>query len=116
MGSLANKAKPSVPPYVADSEEWLRKLASVVQNVTQGKVNVTGSVTLNNGGVGGWHSTTVSDARCGVDSFILLQATSQTGAIALDQWYIQTITDGSFTITHISTSTANCTAKYAILG
>jgi len=117
MGSLANKAKPSVPPFVKNDEEWLRKIANVVQNLTQGKMNITGSVTLINGGNGaGIGSTTVSDARCGMDSIILLQATSPTGAVALDQWSIQTITDGSFTITHISTSTANCTAKYAVIG
>lgn len=111
MGSLALKAKPGV---ALDSEDpgWGRQISQVVNQLLVGKLNNTGSVTLVNGGV----STTVSDARCGPESVILLMATSPLGAVALDQWSVQTRTDGAFTISHISTSTANATASYAIVG
>lgn len=111
MGSLAQKARPAVVLEPEDPS-WGRLISNVVNNAMSGKLNNTGSVTLVNGGV----STTVSDARCGPDSVILLMATSATGAVALDQWSVQTRTDGAFTISHISTSTANATASYAIIG
>ena len=111
MGSLGQKAKPGVALDVADPG-WPRQISQVVNQVLIGKTNNTGTVTLNNGGV----STTVSDARCGPDSVILLMATSPLGAVALDQWSVQTRTDGAFTISHISTSTANATAAYALFG
>lgn len=111
MGSLNRKANPGVNLDPAEAG-WGRRVAQVVNNLLIGKLNNTGSVTLVNGGI----STTVSDARCSGSSVINLMATSATGAIALDQWWISTRTDGAFTITHISTSTANCTASYSLLG
>ncbi len=111
MGSLAPSANPGVPLNPEDPG-WGIRIARVVNNLLIGKLNNTGTVTLGNGVV----STTVSDARCGPSSVVLLMATSSTGAVALDQWSIQTRTNGAFTITHISTSTANCTASYALFG
>ena len=111
MGSLNLKAFPGVNIDPGE-QDWGRSVAQVVNNLLIGKLNNTGAITLVNGGA----STTVSDARCGPDSVILLMATSPTGAVALNQWSIQTRAKGAFTITHISTSTANCTAGYAFLG
>lgn len=111
MGSLGLKASPGVN-IEPEEQGWGRRVSQVLNNILIGKLNNTGTVTLKNGGV----STTVSDARCGPGSVINLMATSATGAVALDQWWISTRTDGSFVITHISTSTANCTASYALLG
>lgn len=110
MGSLANKANPGVPSDIS-IPGWGELVASTVNNLLIGKLNDTGVVTLKIG-----VSTTVSDARVGPDSVILMMATSPSGAVALDQWSVQTRTDGAFTLTHISTSTSNCTAAYAILG
>ena len=114
MGSLALDAPPGPPDPT--NPEFARRLSVIVANILVGKLNNTGSVTLNNGGVAGFNSTTVSDVRCGPDSVINLMATSANAAVALDQWRVSTITNGSFTITHISTSTADCTAKYTVIG
>lgn len=115
MGSLATKVPPGVP-LDTQSPDWLSKAAFVLNNALAGKLHNQGTVTLNNGGAIGWQSTTVSDARAGPDSVILLMGTNQLGAIALDQWWISTRTKNAFTITHVSTSTATCTAAYAIFG
>jgi hypothetical protein len=111
MGSLAQQANPGVN---LDPEQpgWGRRVSKVINNLLVGKLNNTGNMTLNSGAV----STTVSDARVGPNSVILLMPTSATGSISLDQWRIQTRTDGSFTVTHTSTSTSDCTASYALLG
>ena len=91
---------------------WAEQVGSVINNLLIGKLNNTGTFILVNGGV----STTVSDVRCGPNSVINIMATNAGGAVALDRWSVQTKTNGSFVVTHVSTSTAMCTAGYAILG
>lgn len=112
MGSLSNNPHPSVAPFIDDEREHRRQLSSVLGNAMLGKLNNTGSGTLTNGAV----STTVSDARVGPNSIIQLMPTSATAAVDLAGYSIRTRTKGSFTITHVSTSTADCTFGYAILG
>ena len=111
MGSLGQSANPGVN-IEPDNPGWGRRIAQVVNNLLIGKLNNTGSVTFNSGGV----STTVSDLRCGPNSVVNFMATSNTGAAALDTWWISTRTNGSFTIAHVSTSTSDATADYTLLG
>ncbi len=115
MGSLNRTAPPSLDLEVED-KEFRRKVALITNNILKGKLNNTGSVTFVNGGAGGFASTTVSDARCGINSVVFFMATTADGAAALNTWRISTITDGSFVVTHVSTSTASASAKYAIFG
>lgn len=112
MGSLSTNPHPSVAPFVEDEREHRRQLSTVLANAMQGKLNNTGSSTLNSGAV----STTVSDARCGPNSFIGLMPTSANAGIDLTPYSIRSRTNGSFVITHVSTSTSDCTFVYAILG
>lgn len=111
MGSLALTAYSAIP-LDPEAPGWGRQVAETANNMLIGKLNNTGTVTLGNGVV----STTVSDARCGPATVVLLMATSPLGAVALNQWSVQTRTNGAFTITHISTSTATATAAYCLLG
>jgi hypothetical protein len=111
MGSLAPSARPTIPAN-PDSPGWGLQVARAINSLLTGKLNNTGAVTLRANAV----STSVSDARCGPGSVILLVGTSATGAVALDQYWISTRTDGAFCITHVSTSTSNCTAAYVLLG
>jgi hypothetical protein len=107
VGSLANKANPSVglDPTIPG---WADQVGTMLNNLLIGKLNNTGTVTL----AAGAASTTVSDARCGPLSVINVMAT---GAIPVGHWSIQTRTNGSFTITRTST-TGTCTVAYALLG
>lgn len=57
-----------LPPFGADQ----RGVAEIVNGIMNGKTNNTGSVTLATGGAS---TTTITDARIGVDSVILLMAT-----------------------------------------
>lgn len=111
MGSLNQKSRAGIPvdPKV---DGWGRLVAQVVNGLLIGRTNNTGTLTLKANGV----STSVSDARCGASSVVLLAATSATGAAGLTTWHLSNVTDGAFTITHVSTSTSDATAKYALLG
>ena len=112
MGSLARKGFSVVPLIQGDDKEQLRRLVGAVNLVLQGKLNATAELTLKKDAV----STTVSDVRCGVASVILPMATTPSGSSALDQWYVSTRNDGSFVMSHVSTSTSDATLTYAIFG
>lgn len=62
-----------LPPFGGDS----RAVAEVVNNIMDGKTNNTGTVTLATGGA---TTTTITDARIGVDSVILLSPTDDISA------------------------------------
>jgi hypothetical protein len=62
-----------LPPFGADQ----RGVAEVVNGIMNGKTNNTGSVTLATGGAS---TTTITDARIGIDSVILLMATDDVSA------------------------------------
>ena len=62
-----------LPPFGADP----RGVAEVVNGIMNGKTNNTGSVTLATGGA---TTTTITDARIGVDSVILLMPTDDISA------------------------------------
>lgn len=57
-----------LPPFGGDQ----RAVAEIVNNIMDGKTNNTGSITLATGGAS---TTTITDARIGVDSVILLMPT-----------------------------------------
>jgi hypothetical protein len=112
MGSLAKKGYHAVPILDPKEPELARRLIEAVNRILQGKMNCTADVLLNRDAV----STTVSDVRCGVASVIVPMATSLDGGAALTTWSIQTRNNGSFVISHVSTSTSDATATYAIFG
>lgn len=56
-----------------------RDVAEIVNNIMEGKINSTGTVTLATGGA---TSTTIEDRRIGPESIILLMATSLSSAAA----------------------------------
>lgn len=62
-----------LPPFGSDQ----RGVAEVVNGIMNGKTNNTGSVTLATGGA---TTTTITDARIGVDSVILLSPTTNTSS------------------------------------
>lgn len=95
-----------LPPFGGDQ----RSVAEVVNNMMDGKTNNTGSVTLATGGA---TTTTITDARIGIDSIILLMPTFD--ASSLNQ-YISTVATGSAVITHAANSTANRKLKYIVVG
>lgn len=62
-----------LPPFGGDQ----RAVAEIVNNIMDGKTNNTGAITLATGGAS---TTTITDARIGVDSVILLMPTDDISA------------------------------------
>lgn len=112
MGSLYKKGSPIVPVRNPNEEEHRRQLAEGVNRALQGLLNNLGETSLKKNAV----SSTVSDHRVGPESLIVPMATTLNAATALDTWWISTQTDGSFVMSHVSTSTSDATIRYAIFG
>ena len=85
-----------LPPFGGDQ----RAVAEIVNNIMDGKTNNTGSITLATGGAA---TTTITDARIGVNSVILLMPTDDISASA---YYPYGAFQDSTTQTISSTTTA----------
>ena len=112
MGSLFKKQTPIVPVVHPDEKEHRRFLADGVNRALSGLTNNVAELSLKKNQV----STTISDQSAGPDSYIDLMPSSKNGGVALTTWYIASRMSGSFVISHVSTSTSDCTATYVIFG
>lgn len=115
MGSLATAAGmgfPAVSPFDDDEARHRREIASVLNNVVQGKLNNVGTLTLTANAA----STTLTDARIGAKSTVLLMPTTANAAGALTTTYFDTFSDGSCTVHHANNAQADKTFRYAVVG
>jgi len=96
-----------LPPFGSDS----RGVAEIVNGIMNGKTNNTGSVTLATGLL--VSTTTITDARIGADSTILLSPTASMEGI---NYYISSVTNGSAVITHTANVASGRTFKYVVVG
>jgi hypothetical protein len=97
-----------LPPFGADQ----RGVAEVVNGIMNGKTNNTGSVTLATGGAS---TTTITDARIGADSVILLMATDDVSATAYYPYLaVQDDTDQAATTTTAANIMSFSTTDYAL--
>ena len=97
-----------LPPFGADQ----RGVAEVVNGIMNGKTNNTGSVTLATGGA---FTTTITDARIGVDSVILLMPTDDVSATAYYPYLaVQDDTDQAATTTTAVNIMSFSTTDYAL--
>jgi phage tail sheath gpL-like len=90
-----------------------RENAEVVNNILQGKLNATASVTLTNSAT----STAVTDFRVGAESVILFMPTTSDGAseLAAGGMFVSARSKNTFTITHASASTTR-SFDYVVIG
>jgi hypothetical protein len=97
-----------LPPFGGDQ----RAVAEIVNGIMDGKTNNTGSVTLATGGAA---TTTITDARIGIDSVILLMPTDDTSAAAYYPYLaVQDDTDQAATTTTAANIMAFSTTDYAL--
>ena len=90
-----------------------RQVSEVVNNLVEGKINATGSVTLTNSAT----STTVTDLRASADSVIIFMPKSSASATELygGTMYVSAQAKQSFTITHDNNSNSR-NFSYIIIG
>ena len=101
--------------YVPGSgEPDVRKLVLSLQQLAAGRSNAVGSKTLTTGSA----TTIVIDKNCAAGSVPILVPTTANVATELGNGtlYISAVANGSFTITHANSATANRTFLYALLG
>lgn len=116
MGSLAlaagNQGYLGVKTFDEDEARHRRELANVLNNVLQGKLNNTGTMTLTANAA----STTLTDPRIGANSTVLVMATTSNAAGALSGLYFDTFGDGSCVAHHANDAQTDKTFRYAVLG
>lgn len=113
MGSLATVGGyPGVAPFDDDEARHRISLAIAVNNLNAGKMNNTGTLTV----AANVATTTLSDARIGANSTILLMATTANAAAALANVYFDTFVKGSCTVHHANNAQTDRVFKYAVIG
>ena len=97
-----------LPPFGGDQ----RAVAEVVNGIMDGKTNNTGTVILAQSAT----TTTLTDARIGIESVILFTPTSSHAAAEMAHLFISAQTTGSATITHRNTGHNDLNFQYIIVG
>jgi hypothetical protein len=103
----------TVPPeMLADEKEHRRQIARSLATAISGKLNATGSVTLAPSAV----TTTLTDARIGVTSFIDFSPTTANANTAKSGLYVSARGKGVATLTHASNAAVDQTFSYLVIG
>lgn len=110
--SVSANAGTSVPVYQPDETRHRRQIADWAAQVNQGKIQNVGTVTLSTGAV----TTTVMDARVGINSFIGFMPTTAQALSAQASLRVSAQSAGGFTITHASSAAADKIFRYSVLG
>lgn len=92
-------------------EKDLQIFALAINELTQGRSNAHGTVTLTANAA----STAVTNSNCASGSCVKLTPTTANAASALATTYV-TAANGSFTITHANNAQVDKTFTYAIQG
>ena len=107
-----------VPDDYGDLKEWLRKVASAVNSMLEGRVNSSGVATLTNGAA----TTVITDRRIGNDSVVLFMPLTANAAAeqAAGTMYVKTTDiaprNVQFTINHANNAQTDRNFRYVILG
>lgn len=98
----------------AQTETDLKKIILAIQQLSAGRSNAVGSVTLTVSVA----TTVVSDANCAVGSVPILVPTTANAAAEVGNgtMYISAVANNSFTITHANSGTTGRTFLYALHG
>lgn len=94
-----------------DLPRWIQRIAEVVAKIMDGKINATGTLTL----AINTTTTTITDARIGPESKILISPTTANAAGAIATTYF-TVGDQTATVTHANNSQADRTFGYVVIG
>ena len=108
-----NNNFPYPKKQIEQSQDWLRLIASIVENTVNGKTNNTGEVTLQASAA----STVVDNILCNENSAVLIVPTTASAATENASGSVYVVAgDESFTIHHVNSVTADRVFKYIIVG
>lgn len=88
------------------------KIVGAIQELTKGRSNATGTVTLTANAA----STVVTAINCGSDSYPFLAPMTANAAAALATTYVSAVSNGSFTLTHANNAQVDKTFGFVCLG
>jgi hypothetical protein len=109
---MATNQYPNVPISMPDHDLHLRLISSSLNNTIDGKVNSTGDITLTASAT----TTTLTDARIGLNSKIFFMPTTANASTANANLYVSARADGSATLTHVSSANTDQTFGYSVFG
>ncbi len=104
----------AVTPYLEDQKEHRREIATKVNTILQGKINVFIDVTLRDGHT----TTTLTDARIGYYSAIvpaMAMTANAATAITAGIW-VNGVKSGQATLNHASSANTDQTIRFLIIG
>lgn len=110
MGSLAQASGRRYDG--AFDPEDIDKLLEVTNNILAGKLNNTGTITLNANAA----TTTMTDSRIGSNSMISLMPTTVNAAASIANIYFTTFIKGGCTINHANNAMVDRTFVYTVTG
>lgn len=101
--------------YVLPSAETdLRKIVNAINQLAQGRSNAVGTFTLTDSTT----TTTVTSINCGEGSTILYTPTTADASaeVGAGTIYIETVSNGSFIVTHANSAVTTRSFMYAAIG
>lgn len=101
-----------VPQILHDTKEHLRKIAVICNSSQQGKLNAVSQVTL----AANTATTTITDSRLGVNSFVGFMPKTAHSATELATMYVDTQNTGSAVIHHANNAQTDRSFNILIIG
>jgi len=112
MAESPRSRAPIAPPVSFNKGEWERRFHGWMTEANRGRVNCTGTVTLDPN----QNSTTVTDSRAGTASFIGFMPTTASAAVEYGNLAVQSQGAGFFTISHSNNAITDRSYAYCIMG
>lgn len=111
---MSNQGFLPVPVSHGSDVEHRRVMSNAINELRDGKINATGSVTLTASAA----STAVTDARVGGNSMVLFMPSTANAAAeqGAGTMYVSSVGKQTFTITHANNSQSDRTFSYAVFG
>lgn len=107
-----SKGYQGVTLMLSDEKEHRRQIAQLANNLLQGKLNTVIQVTLTPSST----TTTVTDKRIGAYTGLFFSPLTADAAAAQAGLYVSSQQNGSATLTHASTATADRTFNVLLIG
>lgn len=101
-----------VPRFQPNEKNHRQAISNWAFQVQQGKIPVTGNVTLNASAT----TTVVIDSRAGINSYIGLCPTTANAASAMASVWVSSFGKQTFTLTHSNTASVDKSFRYCVLG
>jgi len=109
---MANPGYIPAPLFGSDVPQWVKRVATVVNNILAGRLNTVLPITLATGAT----TTTIIDARIGFYSALAFCPTSHNAAAIAGSLYASSQKSGQAVLTHLSTAETDCTFNLLIIG